>query len=153
VRRWAVGSQRLAKLVMRPGYERLLWRVGEWRAWLAFERAREQVPAYVAFVAEHGGEVTVRGLTPDFSRVPETTKENYVQRRSVEERCVGGRLPERGTVIDESSGTGGEPSNWVRGPEERRDGRKLLHSESTECSARGRSSSSTRSRSARGRPG
>jgi phenylacetate-CoA ligase len=127
VRRWAVGSQRLAKLVMRPGYERLLWRVGEWRAWLAFERAREQVPAYVAFVAEHGGEVTVRGLTPDFSRVPETTKENYVQRRSVEERCVGGRLPERGTVIDESSGTGGEPSNWVRGPEERRDGRKLLH--------------------------
>jgi phenylacetate-CoA ligase len=67
------------------------------------------------------------GFRPDFSRVPVTTKENYVKRYSVEERCVNGRLPVRGAVIDESSGTSGEPSNWVRGPEERRDGRKLLH--------------------------
>jgi phenylacetate-CoA ligase len=127
LRRWVVGSPRLADLAMRPGYEAILWRVGEWRAWLAFERAREQVPAYRAFVAEHRAEVVVRGFAPDFSRVPETTKESYVRRWSVEERCVGGRLPERGAVIDESSGTSGEPSNWVRGPEERRDGRKLLH--------------------------
>jgi len=127
LRRFAVGSSRVAGLVMRPGYESLLWRIGEWRAWLAFERARKQVPAYRAFVTEHGGVVTLHGFAPDFSRVPETTKENYVRRWSVEERCVGGRLPERGAVVDESSGTSGEPSNWVRGPEERRDGRKLLH--------------------------
>jgi phenylacetate-CoA ligase len=127
LRMWIVGWPWLAGRLTRPGHEALLWRLGEWRAWLAFERAREQVPAYGAFVAEHGGKLTVRGLTPDFSRVPETTKENYVRRWSVEERCVGGRLPERGAVIDESSGTSGEPSNWVRGPEERRDGQKLLH--------------------------
>jgi phenylacetate-CoA ligase len=126
LRMWIVGSPRLARRLLRPGHEGLLWRIGEWRAWLAFERAREQVPAYRAFLAEHGGAVTVRGLTPDFSRVPETTKENYVRRWSIEERCTGGRLPPRGAVIDESSGTSGEPSNWVRGPEERRDGRKLL---------------------------
>jgi phenylacetate-CoA ligase len=126
-RMWIVGRPRLAERLMRPGYEGVLWRIGEWRAWLAFERAREQVPAYASFVAEHGGEVRVHGLTPDFSDVPETTKENYVKRWRIEERCVGGRLPERGAVIDESSGTSGEPSNWVRGPEERRDGRKLLH--------------------------
>jgi phenylacetate-CoA ligase len=126
LRMWIVGSPRLARRLLRPGHEGMLWRIGEWRAWLAFERAREQVPAYRAFLDEHGGAVTVRGLTPDFSRVPETTKENYIRRWSVEERCTGGRLPPRGAVIDESSGTSGEPSNWVRGPEERRDGRKLL---------------------------
>lgn len=127
LRIWIIGSPRLARRLLRPGHENLLWRVGEWRAWLAFERARAHVPAYRAFLAEQGGgEVTVHGLTPDFSRVPEATKENYVNRFSVEERCTEGRLPERGAVIDESSGTSGEPSNWVRGPEERRDGRKLL---------------------------
>jgi phenylacetate-coenzyme A ligase PaaK-like adenylate-forming protein len=127
VRIWLVGSPRLASRLARPGHERTLWRIGEWRAWLAFERARDRVPAYAAFLAEHGGAVTVRGLTPDFSDVPETTKENYVRRWTVEERCIDGRLPTRGAVIDESSGTSGEPSNWVRGPDERRDGRKLLH--------------------------
>jgi phenylacetate-CoA ligase len=127
LRLWIVATPWLARRLTRPGHETLLWRIGEWRAWLAFERAREQVPAYREFLAEHGGEVTLRRLTPDFSHVPETTKENYVRRFSLEERCVGGRLPERGVVIDESSGTSGEPTNWVRGPEERRDGRKLLH--------------------------
>jgi len=127
VRKLLIASPWLASKLLRPGRAALLWRIGEWRAWLAFERAVEQVPAYGDFVREHGGEVTVRRWKPDFSRVPVTTKENYVRRYPVEERCVGGRLPERGVVIDESSGTSGEPSNWVRGPEERQDTRKLLH--------------------------
>jgi phenylacetate-CoA ligase len=127
LRQLIVGSPWLASRLLRPGRADLLWRIGEWRAWLAFERAVEQVPAYRDFVREHGGGVTVRRWRPDFSRVPVTTKENYVRRYPVEERCVGGCLPARGAVIDESSGTSGEPSNWVRGPEERDDARKLLH--------------------------
>jgi phenylacetate-CoA ligase len=127
VRKLLVASPWLAAKLLRPGRADLLWRIGEWRAWLAFERAIEEVPAYGDFVRAHGGEVTVRRWKPDFSRVPVTTKENYVRRYPVEARCVGGRLPERGVVIDESSGTSGEPSNWVRGPEERQDTRKLLH--------------------------
>ncbi len=125
-RRLIIASPWLADKLLRPGHEALLWRIGEWRAWLAFERAATHVPAYRAFTEEHGGGVTLHGFRPDFSQIPETTKENYVKRFSVEERCVGGRLPLRGAVIDESSGTSGEPSNWVRGSEERRDGRKLL---------------------------
>lgn len=127
VRELIVGSPWLAAKLLRPGRGDLLWRIGEWRAWLAFDRAVEQVPAYGELVREHGGAVTVRRWRPDFSGVPVTTKENYVRRYPVEARCVGGRLPERGVVIDESSGTSGEPSNWVRGPEERQDTRKLLH--------------------------
>jgi phenylacetate-CoA ligase len=113
--------------LLRPGLEPVLRRTGSWRAWLAFEEAREHVPAYRAFLEEHGGgDVVLHGLRPDFSAIPITDKENYVKRWSVEDRCRGGRIPLRGVVVDESSGTSGEPSNWVRGPEERADGRRLL---------------------------
>jgi phenylacetate-CoA ligase len=117
-----------AERLLRPGMEPLLWRLGEWRLWLAVEGARKRVPAYRRFLAEHGGPgVTLRGFRPDFSALPVTDKESYVRRFAIEERCRDGRLPMRGAVIDESSGTSGEPNNWIRGPEERADGRKLLH--------------------------
>jgi phenylacetate-CoA ligase len=117
-----------AERLLRPGMEPLLWRLGEWRLWLAVEGARKRVPAYRRFLAEHGDpRVTLRGFRPDFSALPVTDKESYVRRFGIEERCRDGRLPMRGAVIDESSGTSGEPNNWVRGLEERADGRKLLH--------------------------
>jgi phenylacetate-CoA ligase len=126
LRRAALALPEPDKLV-RPGFEAALWRLGEWRAWRAYDDAVRHVPAYRRFVEERGGgRVVLRGLEPDFSRVPITDKDSYVRRFSVEERCRGGRLPARGVVIDESSGTSGEASNWVRGPEEREDGRKLL---------------------------
>ncbi|MGH3073258.1 MAG: phenylacetate--CoA ligase family protein [Gaiellaceae bacterium] len=113
--------------LLRPGLEPVLRRTGSWRAWLAFEQARKHVPAYRAFLAEHGGgEVVLHGLRPDFSAIPITDKESYVKRWSIEERCRGGVIPPRGVVVDESSGTSGEPNNWVRGREERSDGRRLL---------------------------
>jgi len=86
------------------------------------------VPAYRTIWTEHGRpEVTLDGFDPDLSVLPVTDKESYVKRFSVEERCRRGTLPTRGVVIDESSGTSGEPNDWVRGAAEREDGRKLLH--------------------------
>jgi phenylacetate-CoA ligase len=106
----------------------VLWRIGKWRAWLLFEEARRHVPAYRTVWREHGWpEVQLDGLDPDLSVIPVTDKESYVKRFSVEERCREGKLPTRGVVIDESSGTSGEPNDWVRGAAEREDGRKLLH--------------------------
>ena len=46
-------------------------------------------------------------------------KDNYVKSYSLEERCVNGDLPDSGLVIDESSGSSGLPTNWVRGEKER----------------------------------
>jgi phenylacetate-CoA ligase len=112
---------------VRPGLEPLIWRFGTWRLWLAVERARKRVPAYRRLLSEHGDpRVAVRRLVPDFSTLPITDKESYVRRFSTESRCRNGHLPPRGVVIDESSGTSGRPSNWVRGPEERADVRNLL---------------------------
>ena len=120
-------SDETYKLLFTPGFERFRWQVGRWRAWLAFERARREVPAYHAFLAEHGGAaVRLNGLNPDFSDVPATDKDSYIRRYSIEERCRGGRIPPAGVVIDESSGTSGTANNWVRGAEERKEVKQAL---------------------------
>jgi phenylacetate-CoA ligase len=122
-----ISSRGLQRVLLRPRLEGLLWLIGKWRVWFAFEDARRSVPAYRELVGEHPGtDVKPRGLDPDLTALPITTKANYVRRFSVEQRCRGGHLPERGAVIDESSGTSGVPNNWVRGPEERADVQKLL---------------------------
>ena len=124
-----ISSHRLQELMLAPGRERWLEKIGTWRAWLAFDDARRTVPAYGAFLAANGGgDVRLgRGWRVDLTEIPVTDKECYVRRYGIEERCRGGSIPPRGVVIDESSGTSGEPTNWVRGPEERLDGERLLH--------------------------
>jgi phenylacetate-CoA ligase len=125
--RWLALRLPRGERLLRPGLEPVLRLTGSWRAWRAFEEARKHVPAYRRFLEEYGGgEVVLHGLRPDFSAIPTTDKTSYVKRFPIEERCRGGRIPLRGVVVDESSGTSGEPNNWVRGPEERADGRRLL---------------------------
>jgi phenylacetate-CoA ligase len=62
----------------------------------------------------------------ELARVPVMTKENYVRKYSIEERCYGGAIPASGVVIDESSGSSGVPNNWVRSAEEREDVKRIL---------------------------
>ena len=93
-------------------------KVGRWRMLTAYERALREVPAYREFV-EATPRVPLVRWEPDFSVVPEIDKATYVQRFSIESRCVGGKLPTQGVVIDESSGSSGTATNWVRGPGER----------------------------------
>lgn len=117
------------KLLLGPGIEPLRWWLGRLRAWRTFDLAARQVPAYRAFLAEHGrsGRLSFTGpLAEAFREVPEMDKDSYVKRWSIPERCVGGRLPRRGVVVDESSGSSGTPTSWVRGREERAATRQLL---------------------------
>ena len=119
VRRVLTRNEETYKLLFLPGFEGTRWRFGKWHAWLAVERARRSTPAYREFLAEHGDpRVGLRGLDPDLTTIPVTDKDNYVRRWPVEARCRGGRIPAKGVVIDESSGTSGKPNNWVRGPAE-----------------------------------
>jgi phenylacetate-CoA ligase len=53
-------------------------------------------------------------------------KAGYIKRWPLERLCQGGRLPLHGAVIDESSGSSGQASNWIRGPSERAAARRLL---------------------------
>lgn len=91
------------------------------RAAAAFYQAKRNVPAYAEFLKQHGVDQPGR-----FEDVPVMDKESYVKRWPLEALCQGGRLPLRGAVIDESSGSSGTASNWVRGEAERLATRRLI---------------------------
>jgi phenylacetate-CoA ligase len=127
LRRGLSASDRTYRLLFLPGFEAVRWRFGKWRAWRAYVHARRNVPAYRAFLAEQGDpRVRARGFDPDLTVIPETDKDNYVRRYSIEERCIHGRIPPAGVVVDESSGTSGAPNNWVRGAAERAEVKQAL---------------------------
>ncbi|WP_294567346.1 phenylacetate--CoA ligase family protein [uncultured Arthrobacter sp.] len=117
------------KLLLLPGIESLRWTLGRWRAWRTFELASRRVPAYRQFLEKQDfpGRLPGNGrVSEEFARIPEMDKDSYIRPWSTEDRCLDGRLPRRGVVVDESSGSSGVPTSWVRGPDEREATRQLL---------------------------
>src|SRR5262245_15737197 len=120
------GTQRLLArsdvaftLLFLPGLEGFRELMGKWKAWRTYENARVRCPAYTSFLAERpAAAVRLAGLSlvPDFSAIPPMDKANYVRCYPIEQRCLGGQMPAAG-CIDESSGSTGEPTDWVRGAE------------------------------------
>ena len=121
---------RLASL----GYRTMRWtlestppavtdRLSRERALETARRAARRVPAYRQRLEELAIDPRRFG---SLEVLPETDKATYVDRWSLSDRCVDGRLPLRGTTIDESSGSTGTPYNWVRGDEERRHVRRMI---------------------------
>jgi phenylacetate-CoA ligase len=78
-----------------------------------FHRVVAEVPAYRAFLADHGVDPAAIATPADFARLPLVTKANYVQRYPLAERCRHGRL-ESCDMIAVSSGSTGEPTFWPR---------------------------------------
>ena len=96
-------------------------RVARIRASAAFYNARSTVPAYREFLREQNAD------TPsEWEQIPPMDKAGYIKRWPLESLCQGGRLPSRGAVIDESSGSSGTASNWIRGADERAATRRLI---------------------------
>ncbi|QKK07722.1 MAG: CoF synthetase [Planctomycetota bacterium] len=117
-------SPRVYALLGTAWAQPLLEHWGRRRAVDVHRVAARRCPAYGAFLRAQGAPVS-RGIA-GFGSVPITTKSNYVLEHSIESRCLGGKIPARGVVIDESSGSSGEPNNWVRGRAEREAVRRLL---------------------------
>jgi phenylacetate-CoA ligase len=93
-----------------------------WRAWRSFYLAHRLVPAYRDYLAHAGGMPNIhltKGLFPDLSVIPEMDKASYVKAYPIHQRVKKGRLPRSGVMVDESSGSSGQPTSWVRGPTER----------------------------------
>jgi len=96
-------------------------RVSRMRASAAFYNARTNVPAYREFLREHNAE-----NPSEWEQIPPMDKAGYIKRWPLESLCQGGKLPMRGAVIDESSGSSGTASNWIRGSDERAATRRLI---------------------------
>jgi phenylacetate-CoA ligase len=100
-----------------------LAKIGMLRAHAVYLKAKDHCPAYCAFLNSEGYRRSGRW---NLSDLPITTKENYVKKYPIVERCYYERLPATGVVIDESSGSSGVPNNWVRSAEEREDVKRIL---------------------------
>jgi len=104
------------------------WTVGRWRFLRTYQKALRRVPAYRDFVKKNGGplRLPLRGWAPQLETVPAMDKETYIKAYRVEARCLDGKLPRTGVMVDESSGSSGTPTSWVRGTKERKATKALL---------------------------
>ena len=119
-----ISIDRRTYMLLSAGFlQPVLARIGIMRAQAVFLKATQSCPAYQKFLQaehyQHNGKWSL-------SKLPVTTKENYVKKYSIEERCYNGQIPAAGVVIDESSGSSGVPNNWVRSAEEREDVKHIL---------------------------
>jgi phenylacetate-CoA ligase len=85
----------------------------ERRALATFRAAAATVPAYGAFLREHGIDADAIRTPADFRTLPLATKEGYVDRYPLAERCRHGRL-DGCDMLALSSGSTGEPTVWPR---------------------------------------
>ena len=89
-------------------------KAGAKKALTLFHAAATQVPAYKKFLKAHKVDPAHIKTIADFSKVPPTTKENYIKKYSLAERSWGGKLDGH-SIVAVSSGTSGEPTLWPRG--------------------------------------
>jgi phenylacetate-CoA ligase len=78
-----------------------------------FQDVAASVPAYKAFLAEHGINPASIQTFEDFQKLPLLTKENYLQRHSLAQLCRHGQLESCDTIAV-SSGSTGKPTFWAR---------------------------------------
>ena len=78
-----------------------------------FHRVAVSVPAYGAFLREHGVEPGEVRTFADFERLPLMTKENYHRRYPLPDLCRQGRL-DGCDMVAVSSGSTGQPTFWPR---------------------------------------
>jgi phenylacetate-CoA ligase len=117
VRRLLQSEPRMFALLGAPICQPTLAWIGRMKAFQVYLKGRRECPAYQNFLADqHASSIK---HSKELSILPATTKENYVKQYDIESRCYGGRIPSKGVVIDESSGSSGVPNSWIRGPEER----------------------------------
>ncbi len=113
-----------ATVLALPGFEGPRWQLGKLGVWIRFFSTLRRVPAYREFIAAQlsTAPLALRNLV----EIPSMDKGNYVNAYSLASRCSGGNLPASGLLIDESSGTTGLPTNWVRGSRERAANGRML---------------------------
>jgi phenylacetate-CoA ligase len=93
--------------------------LGRLRAERAAFRAIRRVPAYRRFLRDRDIGADTAWPLGILRSLPETDKRTYIDRYTLEDRCVDGRFTFVGTTIDESSGSTGRPYDWIRGQRER----------------------------------
>ena len=118
---WAI------KFLYVPGFNKLRNFNSRARAYYQFRNAKKNVPAYQAFLKERSfNEPRFKGFVPLIEDIPWMDKDNYIKKFDMDSRCIDGKIPERNIIFDESSGSSGTATNWVRGKTERKRNAKII---------------------------
>ncbi|MFG3708682.1 phenylacetate--CoA ligase family protein [Micromonospora sp. NPDC047670] len=107
---------------MARNYRPYMGRFARLHAWMTCQFAAIDVPAYGDFLRRNGW----RFRWFDLSSYPPTDKQSYVMAYPEAQRCWHGEIEIAGSVVDESSGSSGQPFNWIRGRRELRSVHKNL---------------------------
>jgi phenylacetate-CoA ligase len=102
--------------------------LGRIKAIRTFYFARRRVPAYKDYLKKHDykGPRIGTGRHATLGDVPEMDKASYIKQYPLLEKLIDGQLPREGVMFDESSGSSGKPTSWVRGAKERRMTRRIM---------------------------
>lgn len=101
--------------------------LGRVRAVRLYRRAVRQVPAYRDYIRKHPHHGPKVGLlTATLGDVPEMDKQSYIKQYPLVDKIWHGKLPTSGIMFDESSGSSGTPTSWVRGYKERRFTQRIM---------------------------
>jgi phenylacetate-CoA ligase len=120
-------SDTTLKLNFLPGFNRLRIFNANAKAYAEFIKAKKHVPAYRDFLrANNFSRPSFTGLTLNIQEIPSMDKTNYINAYPIDERCVNGKIPSKGVIIDESSGSNGTAMNWVRGAKERENNARMI---------------------------
>ncbi|GAA2615120.1 phenylacetate--CoA ligase family protein [Dactylosporangium fulvum] len=87
---------------------------GAERALALFHEVAASVPAYRAFLAGHGVDPAAVRTPADFAALPLLTKDAYLRRYPLPERCRDGDLAAVADTVAVSSGSSGQPTVWPR---------------------------------------
>ena len=87
---------------------------GETMALKLFHEMAEHVPAYKAFLHEHGINHRSIKTISDFKTVPTINKDNYLRKYQREDLCWDGKFASESWVVSTTSGSTGEPFYFPR---------------------------------------
>ncbi|MFG3712849.1 phenylacetate--CoA ligase family protein [Micromonospora sp. NPDC047730] len=108
--------------LMARNYRPYMGRFARLHAWMTCQFAAIDVPAYGDFLRRNQW----RFRWFDLSSYPPTDKQSYVKAYPEAQRCWHGEIEIAGSVVDESSGSSGQPFNWIRSRRELRSVHKNL---------------------------
>ncbi len=115
------------KLFLAPHIGNFRVILGRIRAVRLYRYSVRHVPAYKDYISKQIIKGPCVGLTHvSLGDVPEMDKASYIKQYPLLDKLKNGKLPTSGAMFDESSGSSGTPTSWVRGAKERRFTQRIM---------------------------
>ena len=109
------------RIFLSPNIGNFRVELGKIRAVRLFRHAVKRVPAYKDYIEKRkidGPRISISEVS--LNDIPEMDKTSYIKQYSLLDKIFDAKLPKTGVMFDESSGSSGKPTSWVRGRKERR---------------------------------